>query len=373
MLAAAVAGCSSGPTVPMGQPGHVQGFAGMVAAEEPSAALIGRDTLSAGGSAADAAVAMGFALAVALPSAAGLGGGGACIVYDSASNTAESFEFMPEVGVPGLPRGLFAVHAKYGKLRWGAVVTPAEALARFGAPSSRALISDIAAAQSPVPARFANIEEGQPLTQIELAALLSRIRIRGPGDVHAGETGAELARAAKDAGARADYDAWRRFVPMVRPASGEPLGDATAHLLPDAAHGAAPRHRAAQTGYVALDAEGDIAACGLTMGRPFGTGQYVTNTGMLLADLSGTAAPAVAVVANHHAKEPRLAVAGSDANVVRRLLETRKQYQSPPLKTVATAGADINAVACGSGEPAAERCEVLTDPAGHGLAIVVGR
>lgn len=45
-LAAAIGGCSE-PTVPVGQVDNVEGFVGLVAAEEPRSALIGRDALSA--------------------------------------------------------------------------------------------------------------------------------------------------------------------------------------------------------------------------------------------------------------------------------------------------------------------------------------
>ena len=64
-----------------GRPGYVPGFLGGVAADEPRAVLTGREVLSSGGTAADAAVAVALTLTVTLPSRAGLGGGGACLAY----------------------------------------------------------------------------------------------------------------------------------------------------------------------------------------------------------------------------------------------------------------------------------------------------
>ncbi|MHA1113773.1 MAG: gamma-glutamyltransferase, partial [Alphaproteobacteria bacterium] len=81
--------CGSSDT-PVGEIGAVEGFLGGVTADAPRAALIGRETLSAGGTAMDAAVAMYFAMAVTLPDAAGLGGGGVCLIHDNATALTET-------------------------------------------------------------------------------------------------------------------------------------------------------------------------------------------------------------------------------------------------------------------------------------------
>ena len=125
---------------------------GMVVSETPGATRIGRDALTEGGNAVDAAVAVAFALAVTWPEAGNIGGGGfmmvapkdgevVCIDYREtapAAATRDMFVDNPNryhhraVGTPGTVRGLFLAHATYGHLPWSRLVEPAVELARNG-------------------------------------------------------------------------------------------------------------------------------------------------------------------------------------------------------------------------------------------------
>ena len=137
---------------PVGAVGNVVGFSGGAAADEPRAVIVASEVLSAGGTAADAAVALYFTLTATYPVAASLGGGGVCLVFAAPTGTAESLEFLPRpavrggsVAVPGSVRAMSALHARYGRLRWEQLVSPAENMARVGHPISRALARGIRA------------------------------------------------------------------------------------------------------------------------------------------------------------------------------------------------------------------------------------
>src|SRR5580698_5037036 len=67
---------------------------GLAVGDEPFAVRAGANILAAGGSAADAAAAMYFALSVTYPVAAGLGGGGICIVHDAMHSRNEEIDFL---------------------------------------------------------------------------------------------------------------------------------------------------------------------------------------------------------------------------------------------------------------------------------------
>src|SRR5882724_2906895 len=131
---------------------------GMVVADEPLAADVGVAVLKSGGNAVDAAVAVGFALAVTHPFAGNLGGGGFMLLrfadgrstfidfrehaperatrnmyLDAQGNpTQESVDGWRAVGVPGSVRGFELAQSKYGSQKWAALIAPAIELAAKG-------------------------------------------------------------------------------------------------------------------------------------------------------------------------------------------------------------------------------------------------
>jgi gamma-glutamyltranspeptidase / glutathione hydrolase len=245
-----------------GQQGFVKGFLGGAVADEPRAALVARDVLSAGGNAADAAVALGFALAVTLPSRAGLGGGGACLAFaadrKSANNgVPEAVLFTPvapagfgpnadrPAAVPMLARGLYLLHARYGHVPFESLVVPAEQLARFGTPVSRSLVRDLSLVAGPLLADpnaravFAKggapLTEGQQLLQPDLGATLAQLRVTGVGDLYTGALARRVEQSSPAAGGPITLADLRGALPRLSPATVLPdRSDKVAFLPPPA-------------------------------------------------------------------------------------------------------------------------------------------
>jgi gamma-glutamyltranspeptidase/glutathione hydrolase len=201
---------------------------GMVVAQEPLAADVGLAVLRKGGNAVDAAVAVGFALAVTHPFAGNLGGGGFMLIrladgrtafldfrerapahathdmYLDASGkvTRDSLEGWRASGVPGTVRGLRLAHSKFGRARWADDIAPAIALASQGFEVSYSLAESLRTARNL--SRFAEskrifqkdgafYQAGDKLLQPELAKTLRRIAETGGSDFYEGETARTLA------------------------------------------------------------------------------------------------------------------------------------------------------------------------------------
>lgn len=242
-----------------GKVGFVKGFLGGVVADEPRAALIGRDVLSAGGTAADAVTAMYFASAVTMPASASLGGGGVCVVHDNKTATTEALDFLTKVpsnltagaeryvGVPMNARGFFVLQSRYGGLQWGQLIAPAENLARFGTQVSRALAAELkpvgaALIRDPESARvFQNasgqpVREGEMIKQLDLAATLTEIRTKGPGALYVGPFARRFVEAVGQAGAQLTLEDLRDALPQWRETvKSQPYDFKVAHYAPPAA------------------------------------------------------------------------------------------------------------------------------------------
>src|SRR5208282_4756942 len=135
---------------------------GMVVTQEAAASRVGLDVLRLGGNAVDAAVAVGFALAVTLPRAGNIGGGGFMLIHRADLNKTIAIDYRESapalttrdvfldangeadpfksrfsglaIGVPGTVAGLELAWRQYGsgKFSFADLIAPAIALARQG-------------------------------------------------------------------------------------------------------------------------------------------------------------------------------------------------------------------------------------------------
>ena len=221
---------------------------GMVVAQEPLAADVGRAVLESGGNAIDAAVAVGFALAVTYPYAGNIGGGGFLIarfadgrttfidfrekapmratrdMYLDAQGkvTQDSVTGWRAAGVPGTVRGLELAHQKYGRKPWADLLNPAIRMASTGFPVSYSMEQSLESektrlAQFPDSKRiFLSARYGDKLIQPELAATLQRIRDHGPSDFYQGETARKLAAAMAANGGQITLDDLKSYQAIER-------------------------------------------------------------------------------------------------------------------------------------------------------------
>ena len=198
----------------------------MVAAANPLAVQAGADVLAAGGSAADAMVAVQAVLGLVEPQSSGLGGGAFLVWHDGATGettTLDGRETAPiaatptvfqsaagetmnfwdavvgglSVGTPGTPALMEAAHRRWGRTNWGSLFDDAIALAENGftvSPRLAALVAGDADRLSRFPATAAYfLPGGTPLaagdrrTNPAYADTLRTIAAEGTGAFYTGE------------------------------------------------------------------------------------------------------------------------------------------------------------------------------------------
>ena len=201
---------------------------GMVVSSHYLASEIGMEVLRSGGNAVDAAIATAFALAVTLPSAGNIGGGG-FLVYHGADGHVTTINFREKAplavtetmfvgpdgeliddnsnhegplsfGVPGTVAGLWLAHQRLGTTNWATLVEPAIKLATEGFPSTRAMQGFLEQLSQKSDSLYTAtrhaflkngtdvFEPGEIWKQPDLATSLARIRDHGHDGFYQGET-----------------------------------------------------------------------------------------------------------------------------------------------------------------------------------------
>jgi gamma-glutamyltranspeptidase/glutathione hydrolase len=208
----------------------------MVVSAERNASEVGLAVIRRGGNAVDAAIATHFALAVTLPYAGNLGGGG-FLVFRTADGRVSAYDYRETAplaatrdmyrrdgavvdslsvvgglaaGVPGSVAGMWLVHDRHGSLPWEELLAPAIALAERGfavdPTLAAALRGDAARLGRDLAARSAffpngdTLAFGDTLRQPGLARTLRLIASQGPGVFYRGEIADSIVRATRAAG-----------------------------------------------------------------------------------------------------------------------------------------------------------------------------
>lgn len=251
---------------------------GMVASQEALASEIGLQILKEGGNAVDAAVAVGFALAVTLPRAGNIGGGGFMLIYDAKTNETIALDYREKapnkayrdmylddkgeadsdlsrfhglaVGVPGTVAGLVSALENHGTLPLKTVMAPAIKLAEDGIEVTPGLADSLQSLEKrlkkwPSTAKVffkadgSAYQVGERLYQPELAHSLKLISEQGTDGFYKGETAQKIVKAVNDAGGLmsiedfADYQAIER-----QPVRGNYRGYEIASMPPPSSGGA---------------------------------------------------------------------------------------------------------------------------------------
>src|SRR3989440_5735144 len=231
----------------------VRGAHGMVATDEELGSQAGVEILKRGGNAADAAVAVAFALAVVEPAAGNIGGGGFMLIRLAGGKTTflDYRETAPgnatrdmyigkdgkldaeasvigyrSVAVPGTVAGLALALKTYGSMKLAEVMAPAVLLAENGFPISERLAHEFEQERKDLQ-RFASsrhiflndgkmFRPGDTLRQPELATTLKRIARKGATEFYRGETARMLVDDMSRLGGLITLDDLAKYQPKIR-------------------------------------------------------------------------------------------------------------------------------------------------------------
>lgn len=256
LLSLSVALFSCGPKPAVETPGApVVATHGMVVSGHPLATKAGVDVLREGGNAVDAAVAVGFALAVTLPSAGNIGGGGFMVIHDAKTGETISLDYREKapfkahrdmylddngdpdsdksqfsylaVGVPGSVAGMAYALEKYGTISLERAISPAIELADKGFAVDEYLSSSLKSLKkrlekSPASMKIFYKEGGVPyeagdtIIQKDLAWSLKQIAKHGPDAFYRGEVGKRIAADMASHGGLITMQDLAAYEPVVR-------------------------------------------------------------------------------------------------------------------------------------------------------------
>jgi len=233
----------------------VFGVNGMVAAQNSLSAQVGADVLADGGNAVDAAIAVGFSLAVTLPRAGNLGGGGFMLIHDAGSDTDLAIDYREmaplratrdmyldengdvdprrskfshlAAGVPGTVAGMYLAHQKFGRLPWKRLLEPAIRQARDGIivnydlagllkMRKERLCANAAACRYFYKAGGVPYEAGERLVQKDLAKTLRLIARHGPEAFYEGKIATKIAAEMLRGGGYVDKPSLAAYKPVIR-------------------------------------------------------------------------------------------------------------------------------------------------------------
>jgi len=252
---------------------------GMVASQEAVATGVGVEILKKGGNAVDAAIATGFALAVTLPRAGNLGGGGFMLIHMAGSGATEALDYREKapaaafrdmflgedgepdnqksrfsglaIGVPGTVAGFAAAYEKYGSrnLTWAELIAPAIGLAENGitvGPGLSAALTASAQRLTKDPATAAIFYKagtipplpGEILKQTDLAATLRLIAENGADGFYKSDVAQKIAAKVQAAGGGMTEDDLASYEAVWRaPVTGSYRGYEIASMPPPSSGG----------------------------------------------------------------------------------------------------------------------------------------